>query len=153
MCIRDRGITSQRLVDYDEKQRNMNDTLDTRLEEIRNDPDLKNSDKKKRMFTLKQKFSSTKIADAKVSTSADHNPVAKVMESTSARREEIALAKEHRERDKARAFKRRAVNNALLTQRTSRGQPVLANQVQFLLNKLEQEKWAEKAAAKKKKNE
>lgn len=138
------GIESQRLKEYDDKQKAMNETLDNRLAEIERDENLKNSEKKKRMFALKQKFSATKIADAKVSTSADHNPVAKAMEAAKTKREEIMKQRESREKDRACALKRRSVNNALLTQRTSKGQPVLANQVQFLLNKLEQEKWQEK---------
>eukprot|EP00388_Colpodella_angusta_P000863 GDKJ01002949.1.p1 GENE.GDKJ01002949.1~~GDKJ01002949.1.p1 ORF type:complete len:180 (-),score=25.90 GDKJ01002949.1:51-590(-) len=132
------GIQSARLEQYDTMRQQASEHLDLKLQEIDNDTELRNAEKKKKKFALKRQMASKSIANMKPSNFA--NPVAKAMVATENKKEAIIRDREEEERRKKKARRERSQNNQLLIQKTRKGQPLMSGKIEFLLNKINKQK-------------
>lgn len=132
--VKKEGIVSTRLETYDTLRKQANENLDAKLKEIDEDDQLKNSEKKKKKFQLKQQLARKTVAEMKPGTFA--NPVQKAMIATETKKEVLRISREEEEKRKKRARRERIQNNQLLTQKTRKGQPLMSGKIEFLLNKI-----------------
>ncbi|EPY30309.1 hypothetical protein STCU_04131 [Strigomonas culicis] len=133
------GIHSQRLEEYDKMREEVNTSLNNQMQEINVDENLTHNEKKKRLYNLKRKHAATTVSEVLHKKNKRFNALTKVEEIAHQRQEERERREQERkdrETNKKQKIRERKQKNALLSERTGKGQPVMANRVKSLLDKI-----------------
>lgn len=134
------GIQSQRLMEYDAAKQAASQELSKQLEAVDYDQSLTNNEKKRKKFSLKRKYAATSVSDIIDKSKKKYNAVTaaeKIGKARIAKKEASIADIKKKEKEKKNCIAARKAKNKLYSQRTRKGQPILASRVESLLQKIE----------------
>lgn len=133
------GIQSKRIEEYDKVKSQSSEELAKKLEEVEYDQSLTGNEKKRRKFALKRKYAATTVSEVIEKSKKKYSAVTvaeKIGQKRIAEKQSAIAAKKRAEEERKQRITARKAKNHLYTQRTRKGQPILAARVESLLEKV-----------------
>lgn len=132
------GITSKRLEEYDARRKTDAEELQAALDEVERNADMTAAEKRRRRFSLKQKWSTKSQATPAKAKASPMAKIARMEQDRQQERERQIAEAAAREKEKSEKIAQRTKRQQLFSMKTAKGQPLMKSRMECLLQKIQQ---------------